>query len=212
MLLTFFTRLTSRTNFPEVSPCTPPTSPTWDLSALRLPPRTTPPHVLLSSCSTCNIPTPLTVPSRTSVWRKSRQRLEVICVHSRRYKLPHALDLTSQSHTPRLRMRPSYQLFSSTAKAPTKSIRSQLSRSSKPPLSLEHFLQRQRVLGLYRSIIRSLYRIPKDRRAEPISYAKGEFERNKHVADIGKIRYLVSTGKTEFEGMSRYIDEMAARR
>ena len=109
-------------------------------------------------------------------------------------------------------MRPSPRLFASVTKPNSRPPKSALSKSRTPPLSLDHFLQRQRVISLYRSIIRSLYRIPKDRRGEPISYAKGEFKRNKDVQDIGKIRYLVSTGKTEFESMSRYIDEMAARR
>jgi hypothetical protein len=31
------------------------------------------------------------------------------------------------------------------------------------------------------------------------------------VQDVTQIRYLVSTGKTEFESMQRYIDELAAR-
>jgi len=82
-----------------------------------------------------------------------------------------------------------------------------------PPPSLEHFIQRQRVLSLWRNILRACYRIPKDseKRTETIAYAKAEFERNKHVADITQIRYLISTGKTEFESMQRYIDELAAR-
>lgn len=84
--------------------------------------------------------------------------------------------------------------------------------NTKPPISLEHFLQRSRVLSLYRTIIRSIFRIPKPKRSEPLAYARGEFERNKHVQDLTQIRYLVSTGKTEFETMGRYIDEMAAER
>jgi len=80
-----------------------------------------------------------------------------------------------------------------------------------PPLSLEHFVQRQRVLGLWRTILRSLFKVPKGKRDEPIAYAKNEFERNKHITEISHIRYLISTGKTEFEKMERYIDELAAR-
>jgi Complex 1 protein (LYR family) len=105
-------------------------------------------------------------------------------------------------------MRPSLRLLiKPTATTTRQTPRSRLG----PPLSLDHFLQRQRVLSLYRTIIRSLYRIPKDGRAEPISWARGEFERNKDVSDITQIRYLISTGKTEFEGMARYIDELAAK-
>jgi hypothetical protein len=84
-------------------------------------------------------------------------------------------------------------------------------RAGKPALSLEHFLQRQRVISLWRSIVRALYRIPKPHRDDPMQYARNEFERHKNVTDVTQIRYLVSTGKTEFEGMQRYINELAAR-
>ncbi|KAL2402937.1 hypothetical protein ABEF93_006145 [Exophiala dermatitidis] len=85
-------------------------------------------------------------------------------------------------------------------------------RRPPPPLSLDHFIQRQRVLSLWRSILRAAYRIPKSSptRDETIAYARGEFERNRHVEDLSQIRYLISTGKAEFDGMQRYIDELAA--
>jgi Complex 1 protein (LYR family) len=84
--------------------------------------------------------------------------------------------------------------------------------SPKPAaLSLEHFLQRQRVLSLWRTIVRALHKIPLPHRREPLQYARHEFERHKTVSDLAQIRYLVSTGKTEFEGMQRYIDELAVR-
>ena len=38
-------------------------------------------------------------------------------------------------------------------------------------------------------------------------FARAEFERTREVHDIGHIRYLISTGKTQFDGMRRYIDE-----
>jgi hypothetical protein len=81
----------------------------------------------------------------------------------------------------------------------------------KPPLSLDHFLQRQRVISLWRSVVRALYKIPKAHRDEPMRYARNEFERNKDVSDLSQIRYLISTGKTEFGSMQRYIDELAAK-
>jgi Complex 1 protein (LYR family) len=85
-------------------------------------------------------------------------------------------------------------------------------RLRKPvPPSLEHFIQRQKVLALWRTVLRDIFKIPKDKRAEPLAYAKGEFVRNKHITDITQIRYLISTGKTEFETMQRYIDQLAAR-
>ncbi|AEO67830.1 uncharacterized protein THITE_2116940 [Thermothielavioides terrestris NRRL 8126] len=76
-----------------------------------------------------------------------------------------------------------------------------------PALTLEHFVQRARALALYRSILRSTRRIADPRtRAETRKFARGEFERNRGVTDIDHIRYLLSTGKTEWESMERYID------
>ncbi|KAI0890953.1 hypothetical protein F4806DRAFT_484578 [Annulohypoxylon nitens] len=76
-------------------------------------------------------------------------------------------------------------------------------------LSLDHFLLRSRALSLYRSVIRGTRRISDPTtRAETRNFARAEFERHRHVTDIGHIRYLLSTGKTEWEGMERYIDGM----
>jgi hypothetical protein len=78
-----------------------------------------------------------------------------------------------------------------------------------PALSLDHFLQRTRVLSFYRHIIRSTRRIsdPKTR-AETRKFARDEFERHRGVTDLGHIRYLLSTGKTEWDSMERYIDRL----
>jgi Complex 1 protein (LYR family) len=80
-----------------------------------------------------------------------------------------------------------------------------------PILSLPHFLQQQRTLSLYRSILRSLHKMPRNssQRAELYRFARGEFERNRRVEDLAKIRYLVSTGRTEFEGVRRYVEGLA---
>ncbi|KAK4228132.1 hypothetical protein QBC38DRAFT_475762 [Podospora fimiseda] len=81
------------------------------------------------------------------------------------------------------------------------------SKLKKPALSLEHFLQRARVLSLYRTILRSSKRISDpNTKKETLRFVRQEFERNKNVTDITHIRYLLSTGKTEWEGMERYID------
>ncbi|KAI9171728.1 LYR motif-containing protein 2 [Paramyrothecium foliicola] len=94
------------------------------------------------------------------------------------------------------------------------------------------FLQRNRVIAFYRTIIRGVYKIKDPRtRAESVKYARDEFERHRHVTDIVRtliavaflhrpaltltlafqqahIRYLMSTGKTEWESMERYIGGM----
>ncbi|KAK3674960.1 hypothetical protein LTR78_005304 [Recurvomyces mirabilis] len=46
-------------------------------------------------------------------------------------------------------------------------------------------------------------------RSELRTFARGEFERNKFVHDLGHIRYLISTGKTQFDSMQRYIEQNA---
>ncbi|KAK7999349.1 hypothetical protein PG990_011949, partial [Apiospora arundinis] len=76
-------------------------------------------------------------------------------------------------------------------------------------LSLDHFLQRTKVLALYRTILRGTGHI-KDAttKAETRSFARAEFERHRGVTDLSHIRYLLSTGKTEWETMERYIGGM----
>ncbi|KAI1109781.1 complex 1 LYR protein [Nemania sp. NC0429] len=79
----------------------------------------------------------------------------------------------------------------------------------RPTLSLEHFLQRARVLALYRAVLRGTRRIGDPAtRSETRGFARAEFERHRGVADLGHIRYLLSTGKTEWESMERYIGGM----
>ncbi|EGY17468.1 uncharacterized protein VDAG_01150 [Verticillium dahliae VdLs.17] len=98
----------------------------------------------------------------------------------------------------------------------------------KKTLSLDHFLQRGRVLSLYRTILRGTAHISDpSTKAESRRYARGEFERHRHVTDIvrlhherarlldsvnlrlnpqGHIRYLLSTGKVEWDSMGRYVE------
>ncbi|EER45174.1 predicted protein [Histoplasma capsulatum H143] len=77
------------------------------------------------------------------------------------------------------------------------------------PISIHAlFVQQKRALGLWREIVRATNRIPQSSaRDEMRSFARHEFERNKGVTDLAHIRYLISTGKTEFDAMRRYIDE-----
>ncbi|PVH84090.1 hypothetical protein DL98DRAFT_454187 [Cadophora sp. DSE1049] len=74
-------------------------------------------------------------------------------------------------------------------------------------ISLDHFLQRSKALSLWRSIVRGCKKISDpSTKAETLRFAKEEFVRNKGVKDITQIRYLISTGKTQWEIMERYID------
>ncbi|KAE8355606.1 complex 1 protein-domain-containing protein [Aspergillus coremiiformis] len=101
-------------------------------------------------------------------------------------------------------MRSSLELLASVS-------RNQPSKLRKPAISLDHFLQRQRVLGLWRDIVRALHKIPNSPMREELrNYARHEFERHRKVTDLQHIRYLLSTGKSEFDTMRRYVDEQAS--
>ncbi|OBT60393.1 hypothetical protein VE03_10076 [Pseudogymnoascus sp. 23342-1-I1] len=72
---------------------------------------------------------------------------------------------------------------------------------------LSHFLQRGKVLSLWRKVLRDTRRIADlETRAETRKMAKDEFERNKDVKDISQIKYLISTGKSQWDATERYID------
>ncbi|OQE11586.1 hypothetical protein PENVUL_c002G01823 [Penicillium vulpinum] len=93
-------------------------------------------------------------------------------------------------------MRPSPQFLAAVS-------RSQPSKLKKPSISLDHFIQRQRVLSLWREIVRALIKVPpSSTRTELHRYARDEFERHRNVTDV--------TGKAEFDTMRRYIDEQVA--
>ncbi len=76
---------------------------------------------------------------------------------------------------------------------------------SVPRLNLSNFLLRQRVIALWRDVVRTTNKIPKgsSSRREMTEFAREEFERNKGVEDPVQIRYLVSTGKTQLETIGK---------
>ncbi len=121
------------------------------------------------------------------------------------------LPTTSDDHPRILRPQPALRVCAGEANPLLPDIMSS-SKFRKPPLGLDHFLQRQRVLSLWREMVRAIYKIPpSNTRDEMRQYARQGFQRNRNVSDLSQIRYLISTGKTEFEGMQRYIDELAAK-
>ncbi|KAL1993146.1 hypothetical protein VTN49DRAFT_3903 [Thermomyces lanuginosus] len=118
--------------------------------------------------------------------------------------------------TDMLRLQRTRRLFATLSDASSASPSSSTSTSArkrrldKPTLTLDQFIQRRRVLGLWREILRDIHRIPKSpTRTELLDYARTEFKRNKTVQDTTQIRYLLSTGRSEYEGMKRYIDQLA---
>ncbi|TVY59649.1 LYR motif-containing protein [Lachnellula suecica] len=98
-------------------------------------------------------------------------------------------------------MRPWHLLaraYSSQAKRP--------SRFAEGTVSLDHFLQRSKALSLWRSIVRGSRKIADQQtKEETLRFAREDFRRNKDVKDLTQIRYLISTGRTQWESMERYI-------
>ncbi|KAF2793107.1 hypothetical protein K505DRAFT_245187 [Melanomma pulvis-pyrius CBS 109.77] len=83
------------------------------------------------------------------------------------------------------------------AKAP-----SRLRTRGKTPLGLDHFIQRQRALALWRDILRGTAGIPDTvTRSDMRDFARREFLQHRDVTDLGHIRYLISYGKTQFDSM-----------
>ncbi|EPE04479.1 complex 1 lyr protein [Ophiostoma piceae UAMH 11346] len=79
----------------------------------------------------------------------------------------------------------------------------------KAPLDLKLFIQRSRVIGLYRTIVRGSRQISDPTtRKETLKFARAEFERNKNETDAERVRYLLSTGKSEWENAERYFEGM----
>ncbi|KAF1914841.1 hypothetical protein BDU57DRAFT_540714 [Ampelomyces quisqualis] len=79
---------------------------------------------------------------------------------------------------------------------------SRLRARGKSPLGLDHFIQRQRALALWRDIVRSTANIPEEgARNDMRQFARAEFEQHRNVYDLGHIRYLISYGKTQFQTM-----------
>ncbi|KAH6867129.1 hypothetical protein BKA58DRAFT_442119 [Alternaria rosae] len=94
---------------------------------------------------------------------------------------------------------------------------SRLRARGKTPVGLDHFIQRQRALALWRDIVRSTASIPDaGARRDMRRFARSEFDQHRSVTDLvsplppspssprltaaqGHIRYLISHGKTQFQ-------------
>ncbi|RII10431.1 hypothetical protein CUC08_Gglean006421 [Alternaria sp. MG1] len=71
---------------------------------------------------------------------------------------------------------------------------SRLRARGKSPVGLDHFIQRQRVLALWRDIVRSTSNIPDvGARKDMRQFARSEFEQHRSVTD--------PYGKTQFQTM-----------
>ena len=140
----------------------------------------------------------------TTVFQKPSSLTAEVVFYMRK---PPGAPLHSLHRCPRRTSLPTFSLVPIKHQAPLRAY------SQRPPrplrylpsaaLSLDHFLLRNQTISLYRAIIRSCYRLPDSHAREEMKiHARAEFERQKDVGDIRKIRYLLSTGRAEWKKLA----------
>uniref|UniRef100_F6SB49 LYR motif-containing protein 2 n=2 Tax=Ornithorhynchus anatinus TaxID=9258 RepID=F6SB49_ORNAN len=69
------------------------------------------------------------------------------------------------------------------------------------------FLRRQQVLGLYRSILRAVRRVPaRPDRGHLRDWVRQEFRRNKSATDEDAIRMMITQGNMQLKELVRALD------
>ncbi|KAM6905822.1 LYR motif-containing protein 2 [Anarhichas minor] len=75
-----------------------------------------------------------------------------------------------------------------------------VSRLPSAALSLKQFLQRQRVLGIYRNMMRTIRKVPDEADRKYLSdWARDEFKRNKNATDKDAIRMMITQANNHLE-------------
>ncbi|XP_036438276.1 LYR motif-containing protein 2 [Colossoma macropomum] len=83
-----------------------------------------------------------------------------------------------------------------------------MSVSKLPPtaLNLKQFLQRQRVLGLYRSMLRTIRQVPDEADRKYLKdWAREEFKRNKEATNQDAIRMMITQANNHLEELRRSL-------
>ncbi|KAJ8275048.1 hypothetical protein COCON_G00096730 [Conger conger] len=77
-----------------------------------------------------------------------------------------------------------------------------------PPvtLSLKQFLQRQKVLGLYRSMLRTIRQVPNEQDRKYLrDWAREEFKRNKGATEQDAIRMMVTQANMHLQDLQKSL-------
>ncbi|XP_054900597.1 LYR motif-containing protein 2 [Poeciliopsis prolifica] len=77
-----------------------------------------------------------------------------------------------------------------------------------PPaaLSLKQFLQRQKVLGLYRGILRTIRQVPDEADRKYLrDWAREEFKRNKNATNQDAIRMMITQANNHLEELQKSL-------
>uniref|UniRef100_M4AIW7 LYR motif-containing protein 2 n=2 Tax=Xiphophorus maculatus TaxID=8083 RepID=M4AIW7_XIPMA len=77
-----------------------------------------------------------------------------------------------------------------------------------PPaaLSLKQFLQRQKVLGVYRSMLRTIRQVPDEADRKYLrGWAREEFKRNKNATNQDAIRMMITQAINHLEELQKSL-------
>ncbi|XP_041109632.1 LYR motif-containing protein 2 [Polyodon spathula] len=83
-----------------------------------------------------------------------------------------------------------------------------MAASRLPPaaLTLKQFLQRQKVLCLYRTLLRTIRLVPNEADRQYLtSWARDEFKRNRGAKEEDAIRMMVSQGNLHLQELQRTL-------
>ncbi|KAJ8356060.1 hypothetical protein SKAU_G00188540 [Synaphobranchus kaupii] len=80
------------------------------------------------------------------------------------------------------------------------------SRIPSVTLSLKQFLQRQKVLGLYRTMLRTIREVPSEHDRKYLrDWAREEFKRNKGATDQDAIRMMVTQANMHLQDLQKSL-------
>ncbi|XP_071755394.2 LYR motif-containing protein 2 [Centroberyx gerrardi] len=81
-----------------------------------------------------------------------------------------------------------------------------ISRLPPGAFSLKQFLQRQRVLGIYRNMLRAIRQVPEEGDRKYLrDWARDEFKRNKNATDQDAIRMMITQANNHLEELQKSL-------
>ncbi|XP_039980759.1 LYR motif-containing protein 2 [Xiphias gladius] len=81
-----------------------------------------------------------------------------------------------------------------------------ISKLPSAALSLKQFLQRQKVLGIYRHMLRTIQQVPDEADRKYLrDWARDEFKRNKNATDQDAIRMMITQANNHLEELQKSL-------
>ncbi|XP_062323359.1 LYR motif-containing protein 2 [Osmerus eperlanus] len=81
-----------------------------------------------------------------------------------------------------------------------------ISRLPHAALTLKQFLQRQKVLGLYRNMMKTIRQVPDEEDRKYLKdWARDEFKRNKNATNQDAIRMMITQANNHLEDLQKSL-------